>query len=108
MLGLGWIIALGTWAAYSLAMVFLVRVVVKSSLKYLNHPPVNFMRTCRAAARYDFTNINIKQMTFGAVFILPIRLVILLTFVILTTLMVLVFKWSFCGSIRSYFSYHEK
>ena len=43
MVALGWYIAAGVYAVYAMAMVFVVKVVINSSLKYLNHPPVNFL-----------------------------------------------------------------
>lgn len=99
MLGLGWLIALGVWATYALVMIFLIKVLVRSSLKYLHHPPVNFMSSCKAAARYDMANLNTTQLTFGAIFLFPVRLVIMISSVLLTTMFVLIIKWTFCGRL---------
>ena len=97
MVALGWYIAAGVYAVYAMAMVFVVKVVINSSLKYLNHPPVNFLQQCRAAARYDMVNLNPTTIYIGALFIFPFRLVFQLIFILLTYTIVLIIKLSFCG-----------
>ena len=99
MVALGWYIAAGVYAVYAMAMIFVVKVVTNSTLKYLSHPPVNFLHNCRAAARYDMVNLNPTTIYIGALLIFPIRLVIQVFFLIVTTIIVLIVKWSFCGSL---------
>lgn len=95
-----WIV-LAVLAVWSILIVFLVKKVMKGMGSYLECPPPNFMNTCKSAARYDFVNINYNKMIFTGIFILPLRLTLLLTLILITALTVLIIKLLFCGRCLS-------
>lgn len=92
-------ITLGSFGFVGLMCTLLLRRVVRSNIKNLSHPPINFHYKCKAAARYDTVHINPTEIYLGAFFLMPIRLVITLALVIITTSIVLFFKLIFWGSI---------
>lgn len=96
----GWWILIGIWILLSLIMVVFVRIITSSSTKYLRAPSPNFMTKCKAAARYDFVNLNTKELYFSALFVFPLRISCALALILFTTLIVLIAKLMFCGRYR--------
>jgi hypothetical protein len=92
-------ISLGVYLLYAIGMIFLLRSIVKGGLRYLYCPPANFMPNCTAAARYDGIYLNLNEMILTALLITPIRIAVLLTFVIITTFFMAVLKLVFWGKI---------
>ena len=92
-------ITLGCLFVWALVVYFLVNNVVRKMGRYLECPPPNFMNKCKAGSRYDFANVNYNKMIFVGTFILPLRLVLLIISVILTTLLVLILKLLYCGKM---------
>lgn len=92
-------ISLGIYLVYALGMIILLRSIVKGTLKYLYCPPANFMHSCPAAARYDAIYLNLTEMILTALFITPIRIAVLLTFVMITTFLMAILKLLFWGNL---------
>lgn len=90
-------ISLGVYIVYALGMIFLLRSIVKGTLKYLYCPPTNFLHTCPAAARYDAIYLNLTEMILTALFLTPIRIAVLLFGVIVTSFFMAVLKLLFWG-----------
>jgi hypothetical protein len=90
-------IVLGSWALYAVLAILLVKKLTGRGMDYLRKTPVNFMYTCQASARYDFSNLKMKEIYFCACFLFPIRMAFLLGFVVLQSMLILILRLIFCG-----------
>lgn len=93
------LIVVGSWVLYALLAILFVRKLTGKGMDYLRNTPVNFMYTCQASARYDFSNLNMKEIYFCACFLFPIRLAFLVVFIVLQSMLILILRLFFCGNI---------
>lgn len=91
---MGWLFTafLVVFLAYSVFICRLVRLMFTKKIRYLIEVDPNLASTCQAVSRYDFSNACQYKLMFGAVFLLPIRILSALFVVLLGVLLTFIHK----------------
>lgn len=100
-MSLSLIVFAGCYLLYAMLILIVFRRILNGQLAYLKQPPVNFLNTCRSAARYDFIHLKKLEIYLGAVFLLPIRFVMALILIIVVCVLQLILKLCFCVTMKN-------
>lgn len=88
---------LGAFLLYAIYMYYFVRRLFDNNLHYMTRPSPNIWARCQAAARYDAINIRRWEVTFMAIFFLPLKLIMCLSLTIPVYSWVWIWKTLYCG-----------
>lgn len=81
-MGIFWYIVIFLHAVFSVQYVIFRLRLKNTELKYLFEPKVNFMRKCRAAARYDAIHVEGWKSIIGGALLTPVRLVVAVSIIL--------------------------
>ena len=67
-------VGLSLWLAYAVLVTKFIKKALRENIRYLLDIDPNHIPTCQASSRYDFSSVNEYKLIFGAIFLMPIRL----------------------------------
>lgn len=92
-------IILVIWTAWGYFAFNLLKKTIEKDLKYLLEPKVNLFKKHSSGGRYDQIELNKWEIYLGAIFLFPIR-VILIIITVIIGMSFYVFIWMFYKSKR--------
>jgi hypothetical protein len=85
------------WLAYAVFIVRFMRNILTKKTLYLKTPNIEDQAKYRSAARYDFVNIQEFKVYLGAVFLLPVRVIMAIPIFFLGYILILIMKTIYGG-----------
>lgn len=101
-------IAAGLWLLWAAFAIYLANRILRDDLRYLFEPNVDLMSGNNSSSRYDQIRTRKCEIIFGAVFLLPFRIMIGFVFIPLIALHSCFVFYFCCSKLLPNFRYKKK